>query len=83
MASVKADKPVGTQPFGQAKKEPAVKNSDGAYKGPASRQPPRRLPQRPLLNLRRSAKGGKSAANNIMPKDKWHCVCIKLRSHIC
>ncbi|THG06940.1 hypothetical protein TEA_021417 [Camellia sinensis var. sinensis] len=53
MASVKVDKPVGTQPFGQAKKEPAVKSSDGAYKGPASRQPPRRLPQRPLLNLRR------------------------------
>ncbi|KAF5949963.1 hypothetical protein HYC85_011956 [Camellia sinensis] len=53
MASVKADKPVGTQLFGQAKKEPAVKSSDGAYKVLHQRQPPRRLPQRPLLNLRR------------------------------
>ncbi|KAL7240523.1 hypothetical protein ACSBR2_006219 [Camellia fascicularis] len=48
------------------------------------RQPPRRLAQRPLLNLRRRQRVvNQQRSTNIMPKDKWHCVCIKLRSHIC
>ncbi|GAU23498.1 hypothetical protein TSUD_39770 [Trifolium subterraneum] len=37
MASLKAEKPVGTQLFGQAKKEATPKASDGALKGQASK----------------------------------------------
>ncbi|KAI4381415.1 hypothetical protein MLD38_007486 [Melastoma candidum] len=37
MASIKADKPVGTQLFGNAKKEPAGKSADAAKGGSAKK----------------------------------------------
>lgn len=37
MASLKAEKPVGTQLFGQGKKEPAPKAADGATKSAGSK----------------------------------------------
>ncbi|CAL5336363.1 unnamed protein product [Camellia sinensis] len=85
MASVKADKPVGTQLFGQAKKEPAVKSSDGAYKVLHQRQPPRRLPQRPLLNLRRSNRraisvGKPRGSRSSTPVPSWRTMAAALDS---
>nr|KYP53036.1 hypothetical protein KK1_025037 [Cajanus cajan] len=47
MASLKADKPVGTQLFGQPKKEAAPKVSDGASKAPASKSATKKVPQKP------------------------------------
>jgi len=47
MASLKADKPVGTQLFGQGKKEAAPKASDGASsksKGSASKSATKKVP---------------------------------------
>ena len=53
MASLKADKPVGTQLFGQAKKEAAPKASDGVSKGPASKSAPKKAPQKPQESKKR------------------------------
>ncbi|KAL7260603.1 hypothetical protein ACSBR1_006295 [Camellia fascicularis] len=64
MASIKADKPVGTQLFGQAKKEPAVKSSDGASKGPASKAAPKKAAPKTTPEPKKKAKGGKSAAKH-------------------
>ena len=41
MASMKAERPVGTQLFGQAKKEPA-KAGEGPAKAPASKPAPKK-----------------------------------------
>ncbi|CAK9184284.1 unnamed protein product [Ilex paraguariensis] len=41
MASLKADKPIGTQLFGQVKKEPA-KTGDASSKAPASKSAPKK-----------------------------------------
>lgn len=47
MASVKAEKPVGSQTlFGQPKKEPS-KPSEGAPKAPASKSAPKKAEQKP------------------------------------
>lgn len=37
MASLKAEKPAGSQLFGPAKKEPAAKAGDGSSKAPSSK----------------------------------------------
>ncbi|KAJ7943232.1 SWI/SNF-related matrix-associated actin-dependent regulator of chromatin subfamily A-like protein 1 [Quillaja saponaria] len=47
MASLKAEKPTGTQLFGHAKKEPVKATSDGAVKGPASKSAPKKTAQKP------------------------------------
>ncbi|KAG2706772.1 hypothetical protein I3760_05G117900 [Carya illinoinensis] len=61
MASVKAEKPVGTQLFGQAvKKEPAAKpGTDGATKAPASKSAKKAAPKAPQES-KKKGKGGKS-----------------------
>lgn len=46
MASMKAEKPVGTQLFGQTKKEPA-KGSEGTAKAPSSKAPSKKAAQKP------------------------------------
>ncbi|EOY02187.1 hypothetical protein QQP08_007529 [Theobroma cacao] len=60
MASLKAEKPVGTQLFGQAKKEPA-KASDGASK-PAAKKGVAQKPQQP--SKKKKGKGGKAASKH-------------------
>lgn len=45
MASVKAEKAVGTQLFGQVKKEPA--KADATAKAPASKPAPKKAAQKP------------------------------------
>lgn len=48
MASMKDEKQVGTQLFGQAKKEPAIsKASDGGAKAPASKAAPKKAASKP------------------------------------
>ncbi|XWS69837.1 hypothetical protein CRYUN_Cryun04dG0212700 [Craigia yunnanensis] len=65
MASVKAEKPVGTQLFGQVKKEPATaKASDGASKSAASKPAIKKAaqkPQEPKKKKKKKGKGGKAA----------------------
>lgn len=46
MASLKAEKPVGTQLFGQAKKEPAAKAIDGVAKS-SSKAVPKKVAPKP------------------------------------
>ena len=46
MASLKAEKPVGTQSSGQPKKEP-TKPSSSAPKAPASKPAPKKTEQKP------------------------------------
>ncbi|CAL5209168.1 unnamed protein product [Lathyrus oleraceus] len=60
MASMKADKPIGTQLFGQAKKE----TSDGAIKGQASKSASKKPQQKPQESNKKKGKGGKSVAKN-------------------
>ncbi|KAI7998501.1 hypothetical protein LOK49_LG10G00595 [Camellia lanceoleosa] len=68
MASMKAAKPVGTQLFGQVKKEPAsAKTSDGASKtSSASKAAPKKVAIR-LLNLR----GRQWVRNQQLSFEKW------------
>lgn len=47
MASLKAEKPVGTQLFGQTKKEPAAKASEGASKAQGSKSGAKKSAQKP------------------------------------
>ncbi|KAK3041313.1 hypothetical protein RJ639_001415 [Escallonia herrerae] len=47
MASLKADKPVGTQLFGQDKKEPAKTTTSAAPKAPASKPAPKKTAPKP------------------------------------
>ncbi|CAB4264929.1 unnamed protein product [Prunus armeniaca] len=64
MASLKAEKQVGTQLFGQAKKEPAIsKASDGGAKAPASKAAPKKAASKPQAP-KKKGKGGKAAAKN-------------------
>lgn len=59
MASLKAEKPaVGTQLFGQAKKEPA--KADGASKSTGSKPASKKAAQKPQ-EPKKKGKGGKSA----------------------
>ncbi|KDP29339.1 hypothetical protein JCGZ_18260 [Jatropha curcas] len=61
MASLKAEKSVGTQLFGQAKSQPAAKASDGASKssGSKSSAPKKAAPK----ESKKKGKGGKSGKN--------------------
>ncbi|KAK9276356.1 hypothetical protein L1049_005888 [Liquidambar formosana] len=59
MASLKADKPAGSQPLGQVKKEPAKAPSST----PASKPAPKKVEQKPR-EPRKKATGGKPAAKN-------------------
>ena len=57
MASVKAEKPVGTQLFGQVKKEPATaKASDGTSKPTASKPAVKKAAQKPLEPKKKKTK---------------------------
>lgn len=47
MASLKAEKPAGTQLFGQPKKEPAAKASEGASKVAGSKSAAKKSAQKP------------------------------------
>ena len=47
MASVKGEKSVGTQLFGQAKKDPAPKAADTATKAPASKSGAKKAAPKP------------------------------------
>ncbi|KAL9389435.1 hypothetical protein Peur_018040 [Populus x canadensis] len=58
MASLKAEKSVGTQLFGQAKKEPAKLN-DGTCKTTASKPAAKKAAQKPQ-EPKKKGKGGKS-----------------------
>ncbi|KAL4638312.1 hypothetical protein ACJW30_03G105000 [Castanea mollissima] len=62
MASVKAEKPAGTQLFGQVKKEPA-KSTDNAAKAPASKSGAKKAAQKPQ-EPKKKGKGGKSASKH-------------------
>lgn len=61
MASLKADKPVGTQLFGQAKKEATPKASD---KGQASKSASKKAQQKPQDLNKKKGKGSKLAAKH-------------------
>ncbi|KAK4597265.1 hypothetical protein RGQ29_015013 [Quercus rubra] len=62
MASVKTEKPAGTQLFGQVKKEPA-KSTDNAAKAPASKSGAKKAAQKPQ-EPKKKGKGGKSASKH-------------------
>ncbi|CAL5350054.1 unnamed protein product [Camellia sinensis] len=63
MASMKAAKPVGTQLFGQVKKEPAsAKTSDGASKTSSASKSASKKVAPKTAEPKRKAMGGKSAA---------------------
>ncbi|KAI5678709.1 hypothetical protein M9H77_09659 [Catharanthus roseus] len=64
MASLKAEKPIGTQLFGLAKKETANKPSDGASKAPPppSKSAPKKAAPKPKPQQTKKVKGGKSAS---------------------
>ncbi|XWS33991.1 hypothetical protein CRYUN_Cryun21dG0001000 [Craigia yunnanensis] len=65
MASVKAEKPVGTQLFGQVKKEPATaKASEGASKSAASKPAAKKAAQKPQEPKKKKGKGGKAATKH-------------------
>ncbi|KAM7464395.1 hypothetical protein LguiA_032516 [Lonicera macranthoides] len=66
MASLKAEKPIGTQLFGQAKKEvPAAKTTEpkktAAPKASASKPAPKKAAPKPLEPKKKGGKGGKPA----------------------
>ncbi|OAY47376.1 hypothetical protein MANES_06G074800v8 [Manihot esculenta] len=61
MASLKAEKPVGTQISGQGKKEPAAKATDAPSKSAASKSS---APKKAAPNQsKKKGKGGKSGKN--------------------
>ncbi|KAK9276056.1 hypothetical protein L1049_005587 [Liquidambar formosana] len=60
MASLKADKPVGTQLFGQAPKKEAAKASDSGAKGSASKSGPKKAASKPQ-EPKKKAKGKPAA----------------------
>ncbi|KAE8657478.1 hypothetical protein F3Y22_tig00116995pilonHSYRG00180 [Hibiscus syriacus] len=66
MTSMKAEKPVGTQLFGQVKKEaPTSKATDASSKAAASKPVARKAAQKPQESKKTAAKkgkGGKAAA---------------------
>ncbi|KAJ4960429.1 hypothetical protein NE237_020339 [Protea cynaroides] len=66
MASMKAERPVGTQLFGQAKKEPTAKPGEsGQPKPPAgSKQAPAKKSEQKPREPKKKAKGGKPASKN-------------------
>ncbi|CAK8573100.1 unnamed protein product [Lathyrus sativus] len=57
---MKADKPIGTQLFGQAKKE----TSDGALKGQPSKSASKKAQQKPQESNKKKGKATKPAAKN-------------------
>ncbi|KAE9589859.1 hypothetical protein Lalb_Chr21g0313391 [Lupinus albus] len=64
MASLKADKPVGTQLFGQTKKEATPpKASKSASKGQATKSSSKKAPQK-SQDSKKKGKGSKPAAKN-------------------
>lgn len=63
MASLKAEKPAGTQLFGQPKKEPAAKASEGASKAAGSKSAAKKSAQKPQ-EPKKKGKGAKSAAKH-------------------
>ncbi|WP_411024850.1 hypothetical protein, partial [Salmonella sp. s57610] len=60
MASMKAEKPIGSSLFGQ--KEPAAKSGDVAPKGRTSKAAPKKAAPKANPEPKKKAKGGKSTA---------------------
>ncbi|XAR55862.1 hypothetical protein NMG60_11036085 [Bertholletia excelsa] len=61
MASMKAEKPVGSELFGQAKKETAAKINDSGSKAPTSKAAPKKSTQKAAQGSKRKGKASKQS----------------------